>query len=223
MPGDVERAFAAVRSGDSAAISELLTDDRHLAAARNAQGISILLWACYHKQAALVEMLRAVGEPLDIFEASALNGGAEPGSTLLRAERWLAAEFSPDGFTPLHLAAYFGQEEMAGILLKHGADPNAVSRNAMALRPLHSASVSRALGIVTLLLDGGADVSVKQQGGWTPLHAAAFNGDLAMTELLVARGADAVAMSDDGKSPLDIATEKGHEAVADWLRSHAHG
>jgi ankyrin repeat protein len=221
MTSAIERAFAAIRTGDSAALAELLASDPRLAAARNAAGISVVLWACYHRQTPLVEMLLAVGEPLDIFEASAVSGGSERGVALLTADPSLIGAFSVDGFTPLHLSAYFGQEEMASVLLEHGADPNAVSRNSMALRPLHSAAVSRALGIVTNLLDRGADVNAKQHGGWTPLHAAAFNGDLAMTELLVVRGADPFTLSDDGKTPLDIATEKGHESVATWLREHS--
>ena len=98
----------------------------------------------------------------------------------------LARAFSPDGFTPLHLAAYFGREAMAGMLLEHGAEPGAVSRNAMALEPLHSAAVSRSLAIVKRLLERRAEVNARQHGGWTPLHAAAFNGDVPMAECLLA-------------------------------------
>jgi ankyrin repeat protein len=223
MTSDVEKAFEAVRSGDSVALAHLLTGDRRLAAARNADGISIVLIACYHRQTALVEMLLAVGEPLDIFEASAVPTGTEQGTALLRANSALVNAFSSDGFTPLHLAAYFGQADMARVLLAHGADPDAVSRNPMALRPLHSAAASRALGIATSLLAGGADVNAKQHGGWTPLHGAAGNGDLSMTELLVARSADLTILSDDGRSPLDLAVEKGHEPVAARLRAHPIG
>jgi len=223
MASDIDKAFEAVRSGDVNGLAVLLASDRSLAAARSPSGVSILLTACYHRRMDLVEMLLASAQPMDIFEASAVPGGTEQGAALLDADPGLAQAFSADGFTPLHLAAYFGQEAMARILLDRGADPDAVSRNPMALRPLHSASVSRALGIVTRLLDQGAEVNAKQHGGWTPLHAAAFNGDLPMAEHLVACGADPSLASDDGKTPLDVAVEKGHEPLADWLRSHTRG
>src|SRR5262245_40698689 len=214
MATDVELAFDAVRSGDGKRLASLLAADPLLAAARGAGGVSILLTARYHGRMDLVEMLLESAQPLDIFEASAISGQTEQGTRLLDADPARAGGFSPDGFTPLHLAAYFGQEGMARILLDRGADPNAVSRNTMALRPLHSASVSRAFEIVRDLLAHGADANAKQHGGWTPLHAAAFNGDLPMAELHLAHGADASQKSDDGKTPLDLAVEKGHESFA---------
>jgi ankyrin repeat protein len=218
MASDVENAFEAVRSGDANALAALLAANRSLAAARDAGGVSILLTACYHRRMDLVEMLLACAQPLDIFEASAVPGGAEQGAALLAVDPALASAVAPDGFTPLHLSAYFGQEAMAAILLEHGADPDAVSRNPMALRPIHSAAVSRALGIVTGLLVRGADVNARQHGGWTPLHAAAFNGDQPMAEHLLAHGAHPNVTSDDGKTPLDVAIEKGHEPFAAFLR-----
>jgi ankyrin repeat protein len=223
MASDVERAFEAVQSGDADALAALLAADRSLARSRSASGISLLLTACYHRRTNLVEMLRSADPTLDIFEASAVSGGAEQGAELLDADPGLAQAFSADGFTALHLAAYFGQEAMAAILLERGADADAVSRNAMSLRALHSASVSRELGIVALLLDRGANVNAKQHGGWTPLHAAAFNSDMVTAKQLVARGADPGLASDDGKTPLDVAVEKGHETVAGWLRALREG
>jgi ankyrin repeat protein len=218
MASDVEKAFEALRSGDTAGLAALLERDRTLAAARNASGVSILLSARYQRRSDLVKLLLAAAQPLDIFEAAAIPGGEGQGAALLENDPKLANAFSADGFTPLHLAAYFGQDAMARILLDRGANPDAVSRNPMALRPLHSASVSPAPAIVTMLLEYGAQVNAKQHGGWTPLHAAAFNGDLPMAKNLIAHGADPQAASDDGKTPLAVAVEKGHGPLASWLR-----
>jgi ankyrin repeat protein len=165
----------------------------------------------------MVGLLRASAGPLDIFEASAVDGGTERAAALLAEAPALAAAVSADGFTPLHLASYFGREAPARALIERGAEPDAVSRNPMALRPLHSAASSRSLGIVKLLVERGAEINARQHGGFTPLHAAAFNGDLEMTEYLVANGADCALKSDLGKSALDIAVEKGHGPVAEWL------
>jgi ankyrin repeat protein len=218
MASDIDKAFEAVRSGDASGLKALLVQDPALAAARDASGVSLLLTASYHRRGDLVQMLLGAGQALDIFEASAVPERAEQGAALLDGDPELATAVSADGFTPLHLAAYFGQEAMARILLDRGADPDAVSRNPMALRPLHSASVSRSLGIVRELVSRGATINARQHGGWTPLHAAAFNGDLPMAEYLIAHGADPRQTSDDGKTALAVALDKGHDLLASWLR-----
>jgi ankyrin repeat protein len=171
----------------------------------------------------MVQLLMASAGPLDIFEASAVPGGAERVAALLDLDPALTGAVSADGFTPLHLASYFGSEAAARTLLERGADPDAVSRNPMALRPLHSAAASRSLAIVKLLVERGAEVNARQHGGWAPLHAAALNGDLAMVEYLVAHGADMNQKSDDGKATLDLALEKSHGPVVEWLRGTKGG
>ena len=218
MASESEKAFAAVRSGDVDILAGLLAGSPSLAASRDENGVSLLLTACYHRRLELAELIRASAGPLDIFESSAVEGGADRGARLLEEDPALARAFAPDGFTALHLAAYFGREAMAGTLLEHGAEPDAVSRNAMALRPLHSAAVSRSLAIVKRLLEHGADVNAQQHGGWTPIHAAAFTGDVAMAECLLAHGADPSLKSDDGKTAIDVAVEKGHGSVVDLLK-----
>src|SRR5262249_56190652 len=60
-----------------------------------------------------------------------------------RAERLVDAaavnDYSPDGWTPLHLAAFFGHVKIAELLLTHDADVTARSRNANGNTPLHAA------------------------------------------------------------------------------------
>jgi ankyrin repeat protein len=218
MASEIEQAFAAVRSGNSSELSRMITENPALASSKDDKGVSLILFASYHRQADIVQLLRGVVERLDIFEALALDGTSARVAELLDASPALAGSYSGDGFTPLHLAAYFGNAGAARLLLDRGADPDAGSRNAMALRPIHSAAVSRSLEIVKMLVDRGAQVNARQHGGWTPLHAAAFIGDLAMVEYLVTHGADIALASDDGKTALEMALEKGHAAVAEWLR-----
>jgi uncharacterized protein len=217
MASDIERAFEAVRSADVGLLSSLIAGDSSLASSRGKDGVSLLLTACYHRRPDMVRLIQAAAGSLDVFEASAVEGGTDRAAALLDEAPALAGAVSADGFTPLHLASYFGREDTARVLLERGADPDAVSRNAMALRPLHSAAASQSLGIVTLLVERGAEVNARQNGGFTALHATAFSGDLAMAEYLVAHGADVSLKSDDGKTTVDVAVEKGHGPVADWL------
>ncbi|MDQ2985032.1 MAG: ankyrin repeat domain-containing protein [Actinomycetota bacterium] len=139
-----------------------------------------------------------------MFEAAAL-GRAERLRGLLDAEPELAAAWSSDGFTALHLAAFFGTPDAARALIDAGADVNAVARNSMRVQPLHSAAAARRTKTARLLVERGADVNARQEGGFAPIHAAAQNGDADLVDLLVAAGADAEARTDDGKSAADFA------------------
>jgi hypothetical protein len=85
-----EKAFAAVRTGDLQALAELLIANPSLAAARDANGVSLRLQACYQHKSDMLEMLRDAAPPLDIFEAAALPGAAERGAELLAADPGLA-------------------------------------------------------------------------------------------------------------------------------------
>jgi len=204
--------FEAIRSGDIERLRALVAGDAALAASRDAAGVSAVLQARYHGRADMVEALLAAAPPLDVFEASAVGKG-ERVRELLAESPDRARAWSADGFTALHLAAFFAQPEIAEMLLARGADADVPARNPMAVRPLHSAVAARQRDIAALLLDRGAQVDARQQGGYTPLHAAAHNGDLTMLDLLLARGADATLRTEDGRDAADLAREKGHEAV----------
>jgi ankyrin repeat protein len=137
---------------------------------------------------------------------------------ILDSDPRLANASSADGFTPLHFAAFFGEESVARVLLEHHADAGAVANNPMQVTPLHSAAAARNLAIVRALLEHGAPVNARQQKGWTALHAAAQHGDKPMVELLLKYGASPNAKNDDGYTPDEVADEKGHLDVAERLR-----
>jgi ankyrin repeat protein len=133
----------------------------------------------------------------------------------------LANVYSPDGWTPLHLAAHFGHTNAVRWLLEAGASVEARSHNDLANQPLHAAVAGNApLDLLTLLLQAGSDVNARQRGGFTPLQASAQNGNLAATQLLLERGADAQARAESGQTALSFALEGDHEAVAALLRAH---
>ena len=112
---------------------------------------------------------------------------------LLTAEPALAEAWSADGFTALHLAAYFGHVEGVRLLLEHGAAPRAVARNALEVQPLNSAAASQVVEarapIARLLLEAGADSNAEIEGGFRPLDAAMQNDDAELVELLREHGA----------------------------------
>jgi len=123
-----------------------------------------------------------------------------------------------DGWTPLHLSAFYGRTDAAELLLTHGADANVLSTNAMANRPLHAAVAGRHLPLVWLLLRHGADPNVRQHGGWTPLHGAAQHGDIEIARTLLEYGADPDTRSDDTRNASDLAMAGGHGEVVELLK-----
>lgn len=140
---------------------------------------------------------------------------------MLEDDATLANTYSPDGWTPLHLAAHFGHTNMARWLLDAGADVHARSRNDLANQPLHAAAAGKApVELLVMLLDAGAEVNAREHGGFTPIQQCAENGDLAAARLLLERGADAQARADDGQTALALALAGGHEDIAHLLREH---
>ena len=88
--------------------------------------------------------------------------------------------------------------------------------------PLHYAVVDGDLAEVTRLINLGADVNAREDGGRSPLHFAAGNGFVAIAGLLLVAGAEVDAIS-EGYTPLDAAIVTGHENVAHLLRLSGAG
>ena len=208
----------AIKAGNAGRLEALLVQDGSLASSRDEAGISAILHARYRSRMDMVELLLARMPRLDIFEAAAL-GRAQVVTARLDEEREAIKAFSGDGFTALHLAAFFAQPEAVALLLDRGADPGLAARNTSRVTPLHSAVAGRNLEVVRLLLMHGADANARQQGGWTALHAAALHGDVAIVRLLLARGASPQAANDDGTTALRLATDKGHAAVVELMQA----
>jgi len=215
---ETQDVIAAVEAGDADRLRAVLAEDRNLAAARDGSGVSALMHALYRQRKDMVDVLRAGRGDLDIFEVTSL-GRPDLVEELLSRDPRSANARSGDGFTPLHFAAFFGQESVARVLLEHHADAGAIANNGMQVMPLHSAAAGRNLAIARALLEHGAPVNARQQKGWTALHAAAQHGDQPMVELLLKYGANPNAKNDDGLTPDQLAQEKGHVEIAERLRA----
>jgi ankyrin repeat protein len=74
--------------------------------------------------------------------------------------------------------------------------------------------------IAQQLMDGGADVNVKNENGYSPLHKAAFWGRPGIAKLLIEHGADINAENNAGATPLKVAINSNKTEVADLLRQH---
>lgn len=179
--------------------------------------MSEILRALYEGDRDRVEELLATDPELDVFEAAALGRTARV-AELLDDDLELVRAWAGDGFTPLHLAAFFRRPETARLLVERGADVDAFARNEeIRVTPLHSAVAARQEETAALLLERGADPNARQNGGFMPLHGAAQHGDEVLVELLLRHGADPAAAADDERTAADFAREAGHDELAERL------
>lgn len=211
------RFMEAVRGGDLDTVRAMLATAPKLASEPGEDGVSPILTALYNRQQPVLEVLLAAGPELTLFEAAAV-GDVERVRALLSVRGSRAGEYAPDGFTPLHLAAYFGREDAVAMLLEAGASVDAMTRNAMANRPLHAAAAGNHNGVARLLVEAGADVDARQAGGHTALHAAAHHGNAELVEMLLQAGARPELTQDDGRTAADLAEAAGHTELASRLR-----
>ena len=209
--------FAAVRAGDTAAVERLIAEEPALLEAKNEQGASAVLLACYTGRKAIRDLLLEKGARLEMHEAAAA-GKLSRVRELVEANPAAARGNSPDGFPLLALAAAFGHEDVARYLHQSGADLNATAANGSGYTALTGAVTGGHAAVARWLVENGADVNYRYAKGYSPLLNAAANGHLEIVKMLLAHGADLHARTDDGKNALDFARERGHRDVEAYLR-----
>ncbi|XP_043109557.1 ankyrin-3 isoform X2 [Puntigrus tetrazona] len=122
------------------------------------------------------------------------------------------------GFTPLHIAAHYGNINVATLLLNRGAAVDFKARND--ITPLHVASKRGNANMVRLLLERGARIDAKTKDGLTPLHCGARSGHEQVVEMLLDRGAPILSKTKNGLSPLHMATQGDHLNCVQLLLHH---
>lgn len=218
MASTDEALFEAIERDDAREVRRVLADAPTLATSRDEHGVSALMRARYRSDDAVIAALRERIDRLDVFEAAAF-GDVAGLAELVDLDPALTTSYAADGFTPLHLAAFFGHPEAAGLLLERGAEVDAFGRGWMTGTALHSAVSRMRTEVVRLLLAAGANPNVRQSHGWTPLHGAAHNGDLTSVDALLDAGADPAARNDEGRSVLELAEEAGHAETIERIRA----
>jgi ankyrin repeat protein len=176
------RMMELLRGGDHRAFQRMLSEGPRIANLKGPGGSTPLMYAVLYGDADAVRLL--------------LDNGADPNA---RNEAGASA-----------LLWAVDDLEKTRVLLQRGADVNARSddgRSALSI----AASRFGSLAVVSILLDAGADPSVKSpsyKGPLTPLGEAADVGDEAVVRLLIERGAN---VKSAGPLPL-IAALKANDA-----------
>ena len=209
--------FDLIETGDVDAVRALLAEQPWLTAERDDEGVSPLLRARYRMDKGMVEAVRTHVDRLNVFEAATF-GDLDRLTELVAEDPQLVDAMSGDGFTPLHLAAFFGQGDAVRLLLARGASVDRNGTGWMTGTPLHAAASGSHASVVRMLLGAGADPNNRQRHGYTPLHSAAANGDLESVELLLDAGADPAATNDDGDTALILAERADDLVIVERLR-----
>lgn len=143
---------------------------------RDPQGLSVLMRAFY-RGPDIVALVRAADPPLDEWDRI-LIGEAKH---LPKHDAW-----SPDGFTPLHIAAYAKNLAAMRALLAAGADPNVIAKAPFAkVTPLGTCAFVNALDCAKELLAHGADPTIPN--GSSPIDTARHNKNDALLAVLEKR------------------------------------
>ena len=213
--------FDLIKTGEDEIAVNLAAQSQEVLSEVDETGLRPVMLALYYGKRDLANQLSDLMANINIWEAAAL-GQAEFVLECLETDARQKDAISPDGFSPLGLAAFMGNPEVLKILLEKGANPNQASSNQMAVYPINSAAAHRspdvAMEMVQMLIDYGADVNIAQHGGWTPLHQAAAHGQDDLVKVLLAAGADPGMKSDDGRTAEKMARSGGFEDLANSLK-----
>lgn len=121
-------------------------------------------------------------------------------------------------FTPFLFAVSENRQNIAAMLLKHGADKDALDvsrKNALHLSVIKGNDKTA----LWLIQDMALNVNAQDLDLQTPLHYAVENYDVELMQILVFNGADLTLKNKDGKTPLDIAIEQNDDDVVDYFKT----
>jgi ankyrin repeat protein len=212
-----ESLLNALRSGDEAVALQLL-DENPSFLDSTIGGVSPIRAAIYAGNGELARKIAERTPMLSLHDAAAL-GRAEQ----IKHLEGEANALSEDGFTPLTLAAAFGNAETVAALVLMGASLEMFSTNPnIKVAPIHAAAFGGNAGAIEVLINAGANPNLVSEGGFTALHSAAQNGDEASVAVLLKSGADKSLRTDEGKTAADYARDGGHADLAELLEPEAN-
>ncbi|EMP36869.1 Ankyrin repeat domain-containing protein 27 [Chelonia mydas] len=132
----------------------------------------------------------------------------------------IVTPFSRDdrGYTPLHIAAIYGQASLIDLLVSKGAVVNATDYHGST--PLHLACQKGYQNVTLLLLHYKASTDVQDNNGNTPLHLACTYGHEDCVKALVYYDVHSCRLdtgNEKGDTPLHIAARWGYQGIIEVL------
>lgn len=124
---------------------------------------------------------------------------------------------SKEGYTPLTLACYSGNNEVAKYLINNVKNINSKSGYGT---PLMAAVVKNNKVLTKLLIQKKVDVNATDPNGTSALHYAVMFGLEDIIKILVDANADATIKDNRGNSALDYAKIKGNTTIIKLLKTY---
>lgn len=146
----------------------------------------------------------------------ARNGTFEEMKTLIEKNPEAANALNERSFSPLILACYRGNVEVANFLIDKVDDINYKSSEGTALAAL---AMNYNKILVEKLLQKGADPNIVDGHGYTPLLWAVKSGQTELAEILLKNGADKNAKDSQGISVFEHAVNTQNQTIINLLKS----
>jgi hypothetical protein len=153
-------------------------------------------------------------KPTAIFDV-ARSGTLAEVKTLFQQNPKVVNEINDAGYSPLILACYRGNNEVAKFLINNGAEIN--YNNAMGTA-LMAAVVKGNVEIATLLILNKADVNSVDANKTTALIYAVQFKNTPITKLLLEHQADKTKIDINGKTAFEYAVFSGNQEIINLLK-----
>lgn len=128
---------------------------------------------------------------------------------------WNYSQQVPKLFTGLHLASYFGLENVVLYMIQQGKQSEAI--DSFGRLPLTWAAFNGYVGVAQHLLERSTESDSGDNDGRTSLAWAACNGHERVVKLLIERGLDLGWRDAFGRTPLSLAASNGFVGVVKLL------
>ncbi|PSN45791.1 hypothetical protein C0J52_10757 [Blattella germanica] len=120
-----------------------------------------------------------------------------------------------EGVTPLMGAALEGNEQVAIVLLKHGANPHIIDKSGNNV--MHYVALRNIVCLVKLLLESGCEIDISNGEGVTPLMRAVAMGNKEVAITLLQYGANPHAKDKSGSCVMHYAVERNIPELIETL------
>lgn len=156
----MEDLFEYISRGDITSIERVVREFPGSAGIQNPDSMTPLLFAAYHGKTEAAKAIFSAQFPFTIHERAVMDD-VDGLRTMINQDAGSVDSYSGDGWTPLHLAAFFGRTSVVRILLSKGAKVDAASRSKASFgnSPLQAAVEMGRTGVAKILLDNGANAT----------------------------------------------------------------
>ncbi|MGH1519786.1 ankyrin repeat domain-containing protein [Chryseobacterium sp. JK1] len=163
----------------------------------------------------LGSLLYAQEKAKSIFDI-ARSGTVTEVQDLMKQNPDIINQVNDNGFSPLILACYRGNTEVANFLINHVKDVNYKSREGTALAGL---AVKYNRDLTESLLKKNADPNIADSTGFTPLFWAVKFGNKELVELLIQYKADKTKKDSSGMTPFEYALQANNKEIINLLKN----